>query len=47
MSSKRKEYKVDDCSEKAARFFVACEANPATKVKVTEAIYVGEGVLQS
>jgi hypothetical protein len=40
MSSKRKEYKVDDHAEKAARFFVACEANAATKVKVTEAMWV-------
>jgi hypothetical protein len=40
MSSKRKEYKVDDRAEKAARFFVACEANPDTRVKVTEAMWV-------
>jgi hypothetical protein len=40
MSSKRKEYKVDDCAEKAACFFIACKANPATKVKVTEAMRV-------
>jgi hypothetical protein len=40
MSLKRKEYKVDDHAEKAARFFVACKVNPATKVKVTEAMRV-------
>jgi hypothetical protein len=40
MSLKRKEYKVDDHAEKATRFFVACKANPATKVKVTEAMQV-------
>ncbi len=35
---KRKEDKVDDCTEKAAHFFITCKANPATKVKVTEAM---------
>ncbi len=40
MSSKRKEYKVDDRTEKAACFFIACKADPATKVKVTEAMWV-------
>jgi hypothetical protein len=40
MSSKRKEYKDDNQAEKAAPFFVACKANPATKVKVTEALQV-------
>jgi hypothetical protein len=40
MSSKQKEYKVGDCAEKAARFFVACQPDPATKVKVTEAMRV-------
>ncbi len=40
MSSKRKEYKVNDCAEKAARFFIPCKANPATKMKVTEAMRV-------
>jgi hypothetical protein len=38
MSPKRKEYKVNDCAEKAARFFIACKASPATKVKMTEAM---------
>jgi hypothetical protein len=40
MSSKRKENKVDNRAEKAARFFVACEANPDTRVKVTEVMRV-------
>jgi hypothetical protein len=40
MSSKRKEYKDDDQAKNAARLFVACKANPATKVKVTEALQV-------
>ncbi len=40
MSSKRKEYKVDDNAEKVACFFIACQANPDTKVKVTEAMWV-------
>ncbi len=40
MSLKRKEYNVNDCAEKAVRFFVPCKANPATKVKVTEAMRV-------
>jgi hypothetical protein len=31
---------VDDLAEKAARFFIACQANPDTKVKVTEAMPV-------
>ncbi len=40
MSLKRKQYKVNGCAEKAARFFVACKPDPATKVKVTEAMRV-------
>jgi hypothetical protein len=42
MSLKRKEYKVNESAEteKATSFFIACEANPATKVKVTEAMRV-------
>ncbi len=40
MSLKRKEYKVDNCAEKVARFFITCKAKPATKVKVTEAMWV-------
>jgi hypothetical protein len=31
MSSKRKEYKVDDHAKKATCFFIACQENPATK----------------
>jgi hypothetical protein len=31
MSSKRKEKKVNDRVEKAARFFLACKANPTRK----------------
>jgi hypothetical protein len=40
MSLKRKEYKVNDCTEKVARFVVASKANPDTRVKVTEAMQV-------
>ncbi len=40
ISLKRKKYKVDDRAKKAVWFFVACQANPATKVKVTEAMRV-------
>jgi hypothetical protein len=40
MSLEREEYKVNDCAEKAARFFIACQANPATKVKVIKAMRV-------
>ncbi len=36
MSLKRMEDKVNDCAEKAAHFFIACNANPAIKGKVTE-----------
>ncbi len=42
MSLKRKEYKVGDCAENASRFFIACKASQATKVKVTEAMQVRE-----
>jgi hypothetical protein len=34
MSLKRKEYKVDGCTKKAAYFFLACKASPATRVTV-------------
>ena len=37
MSSKRKEYKVDDRATKAALFFLACEANPATRLSIPAA----------
>ncbi len=41
MSLKRKEYKVNDCVEnKAARFFITCQENPDTKMKMTEAMRV-------
>jgi hypothetical protein len=42
MSLKRKEYQVNDRAEKATRFFIACKANPTTKVKVAEAMQVRE-----
>ncbi len=38
--NRRKEYKVEHPAEKAARFLVACKANPDTRVKVTEAMQV-------
>jgi len=38
MSSKRKEYHVDDRSKKAATFFVACKPNQATRVKIPDAM---------
>ncbi len=38
MSLKRKEKKVNDRVKKAARFFVACEANAATKFSIPAAI---------
>ena len=37
-SSKRKEYKVDDRAKKAALFFLACEANPATRFSIPAAM---------
>ncbi len=38
MSSKRKEYKVDARTKKAALFFLACETNPATRLSIPEAM---------
>jgi hypothetical protein len=38
MSLKRKDYKVDDCAEKAACFFVPCKANPATRLSIPAAM---------
>jgi hypothetical protein len=38
MSSKRKEYKVDDRTKKAALFFLACEANPDTRLLIPAAM---------
>jgi hypothetical protein len=39
MSSKRREYKVDDRAKKAAIFFqAACEANPDTRLSIPAAM---------
>ncbi len=38
MSLKRKEYKVDDRTKKAALFFLACEANPDTRLSIPAAM---------
>ncbi len=38
MSSKRREYKVDDRAKKAAVFFRACEANPGTRLSIPAAM---------
>jgi len=38
MSSKRREYHVDCCTKKAALFFLACEANPATRLSIPAAM---------
>jgi hypothetical protein len=38
MSSKRREYHVDCRSKKAALFFLACEANPATRLSIPTAM---------
>jgi hypothetical protein len=38
MSSKRKEKKGEDCAEKAARFFIACKANAATRLLISAAM---------
>ncbi len=40
MSSKRREYHVDCCAKKAAIFFLACEPNPATRVKIPDAMRI-------
>jgi hypothetical protein len=40
MSLKRREYHVDSRAKKAAIFFVACEQNPATRVKIPNAIRI-------
>ena len=40
MSSKRREYHVDYCTKKAALFFVACDANPDTRVKIPDAMRI-------
>jgi hypothetical protein len=38
MYSKRKEYKFDDHAKKAALFFLACEANPDTRLLIPTAM---------
>jgi hypothetical protein len=40
MSSKRKEYHVDPCAAKAAKFFLVCEShiNPAMRVEIPAAM---------
>ncbi len=38
MSSKRREYNVDDRTKKAAVFFRACEANPDTRLSIPAAM---------
>jgi hypothetical protein len=40
MSSKRREYRVDRRAKKAAHFFVACHANPDTRVKIPDAMKI-------
>jgi hypothetical protein len=40
MTSKRREYHVDCRAKKATIFFVACEPNPATRVKIPDAMRI-------
>jgi hypothetical protein len=40
MTSKRREYHVDCCAKKAAIFFMAYEPNPATRVKIPDAMKI-------
>jgi hypothetical protein len=40
MTSRRREYHVDCCAKKAAIFFVACEPNTATRVKIPDAMRI-------
>ncbi len=40
MTTKRREYHVDCHAKKAAIFFVACEPNPATRVKIPNAMKI-------
>jgi hypothetical protein len=40
MTLKRREYHVDCHAKKAAIFFVACEQNPATRVKIPDAMRI-------
>jgi hypothetical protein len=44
MTLKRREYHVDCRAKKAAIFFMACEQNPATRVKIPDAMRI-KGVL--
>ncbi len=46
MTSKRREYHVDCHAKKAAIFFMACEPNPATTVKIPEAMKI-EGLSEA
>ena len=38
MSSKRREYHVDCRSKKAALYFVACDANPDSRLNIPNAM---------
>jgi hypothetical protein len=40
MTLKRREYHVDCRAKKAAIFCVACEQNPATRVKILDAMRI-------
>ncbi len=40
MTLKRREYHVDCRAKKAAIFFVACEQNPVTRVKIPDAMRI-------
>jgi hypothetical protein len=40
MVLKRREYHVDCCAKKVAIFSVACEQNPATRVKIPNAMRI-------
>jgi hypothetical protein len=40
MSSKRREYHVDRHAKKAALFFLACDANPGTRVNIPDSMRI-------
>jgi hypothetical protein len=40
MSSKRREYHVDCRAKKATNFFMACDLNPDTRVKIPDAMMI-------
>jgi hypothetical protein len=40
MSSKRREYHVDRRAKKAALFFLACDANPDTRVNIPDSMRI-------